>query len=149
MNVTQQAISELLQEIAAERPDHYLVQSADEQALATFEQRAVTQGVPTEVIRQLLDFYQVANAFSYEFCLGFFACEDEIIFEWWKKGDLWLSLMHMDIIRWSAGKFCVGDASNVSYSAADEYETLLALLIGCRNYIKATEAEEPEPDDDY
>jgi hypothetical protein len=145
MNVTQQTIHSLLEVIVVEHPEYYLIQPADEVDLRTFERRAITSGVPTEVIRQLLDFYQIANAFYYELCLGFFSCKDEVIFEWWDSGkELWLSLMHMDVIRWSAGKFCVGDASSVSYSSSDEYETLVDLLIGCSNYIKEVENAEPE-----
>ncbi|AMR28746.1 hypothetical protein A0257_17675 [Hymenobacter psoromatis] len=148
MNAAQQTISALLTELVAEQPDYYLIQPASELALATFEQQAIAQGVPPEVTQQLADFYQVANAFSYEFCLGFFSCDDVVLFEWWPQKELWLSLSHMDVIRWSAGKFCVGDASNVSYSPADEYDTLLDLLIGCGRYIKETEAAAPEEDDD-
>ncbi|GAB3636952.1 hypothetical protein GCM10027422_25420 [Hymenobacter arcticus] len=148
MNATQQIIQVLLTDLVAEQPDYYLIRPAGELALATFERRAAAQGVPAEVIQQLADFYEVANAFSYEFCLGFFSCDDVLIFEWWPQKELWLSLGHMDVIRWSAGKFCVGDASNVSYSAADEYATLLDLLVGCGRYIKEMEAAEPEEEND-
>ncbi|RZL16729.1 MAG: hypothetical protein EOO62_00360 [Hymenobacter sp.] len=148
MNATQQIIQALLTDLVAERPGYYLICPASEQALATFEQRAAAQGVPAEVTQQLVDFYEVANAFSYEFCLGFFSCDDVLIFEWWPHKELWLSLGDMDVIRWSAGKFCMGDASNVSYSAADEYATLLELLVGCSRYIKEMEATEPEEGND-
>jgi hypothetical protein len=144
MNATQQTIKTLLEAIVAKDPEYYSIRPADKLAIATFEQRAVAQGVPSEVRQQLLDFYQVADAFSYEFCLGFFSCKDEVIFEWWPEKELWLSLSHSDVIRWSAGKFCVGDASNVSYSPADEYDTLVELLLGCGSYIKELESAEPE-----
>jgi hypothetical protein len=148
MNATQQNISALLTGLVAERPDYYPIRPASELAIATFERRAIVRGVPTEVIQQLADFYQVANAFSYAFCLGFFSCDDKLIFEWWPREELWLSLGHSDVIRWAAGKFCVGDASNVSYSLADEYDTLLDLLVGCGSYIKELEANESEAEND-
>ncbi len=146
MNPAQQTIKALLEAIVAKQPEYYSIRPASTLALATFELRASNQGVPPEVLQQLLDLYQVANAFSYEDCLGFFSCEDELIFEWWPRKELWLSLSHCDVIRWSAGKFCVGDASNVSYSSTDEYETLIDLLIGCSKYIKEMEAAEPDDD---
>ncbi|MDJ0365074.1 hypothetical protein QMK33_07910 [Hymenobacter sp. H14-R3] len=149
MTTNQQTIKVLLQEIASPNPAYYPLQPASQQALATFEQRAIARGVPTGVTQQLVAFYQVANAFFYDSCLGFFTCDDELIFEWWEAKELWLSLMHMDVIRWSGGKFCVGDASNVSYSPAHEHDTLLALLTGCRDEIKEMEAAEPEPGDDF
>ncbi len=59
----------------------------------------------------------------------FHRCDDEILFEWWNESkELWLGQHDDDILRWTNGKYCLGNASNVSYSEKYEFSTLIALF---------------------
>ena len=140
MNATQQQIKALLEQVINSDQVQYELLPAPEASRQEFAARATASGVPPEVLAQLLDLYAVADGFSYEMTFGFFPCADIIIFEWWANQELWLSQRHNDTIRWASGKFCLGDASNASYSSLDKYDTLLELLAGCTRQIKEIEA---------
>jgi hypothetical protein len=59
----------------------------------------------------------------------FHKIDDEILFEWWNSDkELWLGSKDNDMLRWSENEFCIGDASNVSYSYEYEFDTLIELL---------------------
>ena len=62
-------------------------------------------------------------------------CADPIIFEWWDQQELWLGQRDNNILRWSSPKdrFCIGDASNVSFSPEHEYSTFAEALRGLVN----------------
>ena len=52
-----------------------------------------------------------------------------ILYEWWEDyKQLWLGGRDDDVLRWSEGKFCLGDASNDSYGKVYEFSTLIELL---------------------
>lgn len=56
-------------------------------------------------------------------------CDDEILFEWWEDDrELWLGQRDCDVLRWADGKFCLSDASNISYGEEYEFPTLVDLL---------------------
>ncbi|WP_299008700.1 hypothetical protein [uncultured Tenacibaculum sp.] len=78
-----------------------------------------------------MNLYIAANNFKYEVILGFHSCTDDIIFEWWEDSELWLGQNDCNTLRWVNGKFCLGDASNISYTKNYEYPSLLALIKGC------------------
>jgi len=75
--------------------------------------------------------YHVANGFCYEIILAFHTCDDDIIYEWWEEKELWLGQRDFYTLSWVNGKFCLGDASNISFSEKYEYDTLLELIAGC------------------
>lgn len=104
-----------------------------------FRRRAVENGVPESVVDLLAEFYGVSNGIPCLNSLVFHRCDDEILFEWWDDGELWLGQRDNDVLRWADDKFCLGDASNISYSQEDEFDTLVDLLeavlarsFGCR-----------------
>lgn len=102
---------------------------ADEDLLADFYRRATQHGVPVPAIEQLVEFYKLSNGTPCLNGFSFHRCEDEILFEWWEDDQaLWLSQRDCDVLRWSNNKFCLGDASNVSYGEEYEFSTLVDLL---------------------
>lgn len=104
---------------------------ATQKELEAFKECAIAFGVNKTIIDELLDLYTVANNFKYEVILGFHSCTDDIIFEWWEDGELWLGQNDCNTLRWVNGKFYLGDASNISYTKNYEYPSLLALIKGC------------------
>ncbi|MDX8554430.1 hypothetical protein MK851_12460 [Tenacibaculum sp. 1B UA] len=108
---------------------------ATQKELEAFKYRAIALGVNKTIIDELLDLCTVANNFRYEVVLEFHSCTDESIFEWWEDGELWLGQNDCNTLRWVHGKFCLGGASNISYTKNHEYPSLLALIKGCINEI--------------
>ena len=97
--------------------------------LDQFQAQAVNAGVPAAVIEELLVFYQISNGVPCLDGFDFHACNDEIVFEWWDDGqELWLGQRDFYTLRWAANQYCLGDAANISFSAADRYDTLAELL---------------------
>ena len=111
--------------------DYYKIIPATERQLAAFIVMASEQGVDQSVIEQLSNLYQVANGFCYEITLAFHNCDDSIIYEWWDEKELWLGQRDFNTLRWAGGKFCLGDASNISFSEKYQYNTLIELIEGC------------------
>ena len=109
----------------------YGVVPATSTQLEVFQKNAKRHGVKESVINELLGFYQVVNNLDFEVILGFHSCDDEIIFEWWSEGVLWLGQRDFNTLRWVNDKFCLGDAGDYSYSKDDEYDTLEGLVRGC------------------
>lgn len=142
MTPDQKRIHTLLTVLATEER-HRLVPATAAQ-LDAFLTQAAERGVPDQVIAQLADLYRVANEFYYETVFGFFSCDDVILFEWWQEKELWLSLMHFYVIRWSDGKFCLGDASNASFSPEHEYATVVDLIEGCVKEIRTVKEYEDD-----
>ena len=136
-NWDQEEIKLLLSSLAAGQGCE--IKPATKEKIDIFHERALADGVDSKAISQLIDLYQVANGFSYETVIDFHDCEDEIIFEWWSHGELWLGLRDFYVIRWANNKFCLGDASNSSFSAEYEYGTLIELIKGCIDEIRQTE----------
>jgi hypothetical protein len=129
MKPNQTRIFTLLKTLVAD--DDYEIVPATEKQLSTFVEMAAEQGVDQLVVEQLLDLYQVANGFYYEITLAFHSCADSILFEWWDDKELWLGQRDFNTLRWANGKFCLGDASNVSFSEKYEFATLIELIEGC------------------
>ncbi|RYZ20528.1 MAG: hypothetical protein EOO10_23145 [Chitinophagaceae bacterium] len=109
-------------------PEEEKVTPATEDELDNFMTIAAGKGVPQDVIVQLVTFYTVTNGIEGIDGFSFFACDDETLFEWWDDKELWLGQRDDDVLRWANGKFCLGDASNVSYDTKFEHDTLLQLL---------------------
>jgi len=82
------------------------------------------------VVRQLSDFYAIADGVPCLNSLDIHRCADSILFEWWDQQELWLGQQDFYILRWSSanGRFCIGDAGNVSFSSSDEYRTFADAL---------------------
>lgn len=102
---------------------------ADENSLTDFCSRAAERGVPDSVIGQLVEFYRISNGTPCFDGFSLHRCDDEILFEWWEiDRELWLGQGNCDVLRWTDGKFCLGDASNISYGEEYEFPTLVDLL---------------------
>lgn len=101
---------------------------ADEAMLEAFRDKTIKRGIPSNVINQLAEFYRLTNGVPCLDGFDFHRCDDEIIFEWWEDGELWLGQRDMDILRWANGVFSCGDASNTSYGKEYEFSTLVELL---------------------
>jgi len=101
---------------------------ASEKQVFDFSEKCKQRNVPVLVCEQLIEFYSVTKG---GFCLdgfSFHRIDDEILFEWWKDNELWLGGCNDDVLRWTNNKFCLGDASNVSFSDEYEFDTLTELL---------------------
>ena len=109
----------------------YQIKPATKEEITFFIQRAIGYGVDAKVIQQLVDLYSVADSFYYEIVIEFHHCGDLVIFEWWNDKELWLGQRAFNTLRWANGKFCLGDASNVSFSSEYEFDTLIGLIEGC------------------
>jgi hypothetical protein len=89
-------------------------------SLNAFIKRASEREVPEEVVAELSSFYSFANNVP----LGVHPCDDLVIFEWWDDDhQLWLGQRDFYTLRWADGRYCVGDAGDVSLSPADEFGT--------------------------
>lgn len=102
---------------------------ADENLLADFTRRAAERGVPDSVVEELVEFYRISNGTPCFDGFSLHRCDDEILFEWWESDrELWLGQRDCDVLRWADGKFCLGDASNISYGEEYEFPTFVDLL---------------------
>lgn len=102
--------------------------------ITVFKERAFTKKVPENVISQLIELFEIADGYVNNMVIGFFNCDDETIFEWWDDfKELWIGQRDFNTLRWADGKFCLGDASNISYDESYESPTLVGLIEICRN----------------
>jgi len=129
MNSDQLKIKSLLTNLVDGKD--YQIKPATKQQIDIFTQRATDKNVDRKVIEQLIDLYEVADFFYYEIIIGFYRCDDLTIFEWWDDKELWLGQRDFNTLRWSNGKFCLGDASNISFSSDYEFDTLIQLIEVC------------------
>ncbi|MCX2680107.1 hypothetical protein OOZ15_09170 [Galbibacter sp. EGI 63066] len=130
MNSNQERIKNLLTNLVNGNDD-YAFKPATRQQINTFVQRAEDYGVEDTTIKQLVDLYTVADDFSYEIIMAFHPSDDLVIFEWWETKELWLGQRDFYSLRWANGKFCLGDAANVSFSEDYECDTLIELIEVC------------------
>ncbi|MES1219001.1 MAG: hypothetical protein ABUT20_26070 [Bacteroidota bacterium] len=137
MNSDQQKIKSLL--LNLDEGKKSIIRPALKENISLFTQRAINHSVDSKVIKQLVDLYEVADFFHYEIILGFHHCNDLAIFEWWNDKELWLGQRDFNTLRWSNGKFSLGDANTISYSIEHEFETLIELIEGCVKEIRKTE----------
>lgn len=110
---------------------YYPIKPATKEQIDLFTNRATENKVEPSVIKQLADFYSVADSFDYEIIIGFHSCDDLIIFEWWNDQELWLGQRDFNTLRWADGKFCLGDASNICFSDEYRFDTLIELIERC------------------
>jgi hypothetical protein len=103
---------------------------ATEAAITLFKARALEREIPADVVTQLADFYSVVDGVPGLDSLDIHRCDDLILFEWWDQQELWLGQRDFHTLRWSSSKerFCIGDASDVSFSESDEYLTFAEAL---------------------
>ena len=102
---------------------------ASEEQIMEFCRRAQERNIPTSAVEQLIRFYKITNGIPCLNGFDFHSGDDEILYEWWEgDGHLWLGSFNDDVLRWADGKFCLGDASNVSYSDKYEFFTLTELI---------------------
>jgi hypothetical protein len=147
MNSDQQTIKSLLTTLIAGQVrltssipgEAYEILPATGEQINLFKKRASDKRVPQNVIDQLVDLYKVADNFYYEIVLSFHNCIDQAIFEWWTDKELWLGQRDFYTLRWTNNKFCLGEASTISFSKEHEYETLIGLIEGCLKEIKAAD----------
>ena len=134
MNSNQNEIRDLLKSIEDEYSDDLIPASIEN--IELFKIKAEANGVNTSVIEQLVDLYTVADNYMAQMILGFHSCNDAVLYEWWAEKELWLGQLDFNTIRWANDKFCLGDASTISYSKNNEYDTLVDLIKGCVEEIK-------------
>src|SRR5262245_40515987 len=117
------------------------MEPASEASLELFRARTAERKVPRDVVAQLVEFYSVLDGVPCLDSLAIHPCADLILFEWWDQQELWLGQRDFYTLRWSQAKdrFCIGDASNVSFSASDEYRTFAEAL---RQMVKMYEGSE-------
>ncbi|MEJ7643719.1 MAG: hypothetical protein WKF87_03935 [Chryseolinea sp.] len=115
---------------------YYKIEPATADKVTIFRKRATEKGVDKYVIDELIDLYQVADNFYYEIVMGFHSCTDEMTFEWWNEKELWLGQRDFNTLRWANGKFCLGDASSISFSTDYESDNLVGLLECCMREIE-------------
>ncbi len=144
MNANQEQIKNLLNQLP--NSNEYEIQPAKLEELAVFVKNAKSRKVPENIIEELTEFYSIANDYYYEIVIGFHNCTDEIIYEWWEEyNELWLGQRDFNTLRWTNGKYCLGDASSTSYGAEYESENLIGLIEICiskinqANYFDETE----------
>ncbi|MBB2951144.1 hypothetical protein [Sphingobacterium sp. JUb56] len=132
MNQNQLQILKLLEELP-DSSDFELAPATSLQ-ITVFIERAAAKKVPENVIAQLVELYEVADGYVNYMVIGFFNCDDETIFEWWDDyQELWIGQRDFNTLRWANGKFCLGDASSISYDKFYESPTLVGLIEICRN----------------
>jgi hypothetical protein len=115
---------------------YYKIAPATPDKIEIFRKRATEKGIDKQVIAELIDLYEIADNFYCEIVIGFHSCTDEMIFEWWSEKELWLGQRDFNTLRWTNGKFCLGDASSISYSDDCESDNLVGLLECCMREIE-------------
>ena len=121
-----QKIKELLSSLFKSYDQEFI--PADKELLSDFSKRALSRGVPQELISELLEFYALTNGVPCLDSFDFHRCDDEILFEWWHDQTLWLAQRDYYTLRWVNHKYTLGDASNNSFGEEYEFGTLTALL---------------------
>jgi hypothetical protein len=101
---------------------------AGEKELDSFSREAEKEGVPSDVVSQLVGFYSVVNGVPCLDSLSIFSCSDPTIYEWWEHGELWLGGRDYHVLRWTKGRYCIGDAGTINFSPDDEYHTFSEAL---------------------
>jgi hypothetical protein len=142
MTPDQEKIKSLLTNSLAARD--YVIEPATKEQISIFTNRAVDNGVDAIVIKQLVDLYKVADYFYSEIIIGFYHCDDPTIFNWWDDKELWLGQRDFNTLRWFEGKFCLGDASTISFSDEYKFDTLIELIEGCIKDIDAANEYDKE-----
>jgi len=105
------------------------LQPAKPYQIENFKNRCLENKVDKFAIDQLIDFYKIANGISCVDSLELYACDDIIIFEWWKDKVLWFGSRDYYTFTYFNSKFCVGDASNISFSKEYEFDDLFSMII--------------------
>lgn len=104
-------------------------EGATKEQLGVFTDRCREKSVPADAVDQLVEFYGLTNGVPCLDSFDFHRCDDEMVFEQWNtEGTLWLGGRDDSVLRWCNGKFCMGDASNMSFSDEDEFQTLAELI---------------------
>ena len=100
---------------------------ADDSLLTEFRHTARHKNVPENVINELVEFYKVTNGIP---CLDidFFSCDNDMLYELWDNGEIWLGQKDSDLLRWTNNKYCLGSAGWISYSKEYEFDSLIDLL---------------------
>ena len=102
---------------------------ANEKSLQIFRQQLEERAIPNSTIEQLIGFYEVTDGVPCLDGLTIYNCDDETIFEWWDSNNvLWIGGHDDDVFRWANNKFCIGDASDISYDKENEFQTFIELL---------------------
>jgi hypothetical protein len=130
MNEVQLKMKSLLSNLA-DGNIHYQINPATKEQIDLFTNRAIENKIDPNVIKQLVELYSVANSFYYEIIIGFHSCNDFTVFEWWNNKELWLGQRDFNTLRWANDKFCLGDATNISFSEKYKFDTLIELIEGC------------------
>lgn len=130
MNENQLKIKSLLANLV-DGNSYYPIKPATKEQIDLFANRAIENKIEPNVIKQLVELYSVADSFYFEIVIGFHSCDDLIIFEWWDDKELWLGQRDFNTLRWKNDKFCLGDASNISYSDEYQFDSLIELIEGC------------------
>jgi hypothetical protein len=98
MTPNQKEIKHLLFQLIAGNPT-WRLKPASGRKLTIFKKRVSEKGVPPFAIKQLVEFYEVADNFEYDIVFHFLGCADEDIFDGWNKKQLWLSTNGFYTIR--------------------------------------------------
>lgn len=85
-------------------------------------------GVPQEVISQLSLLYSVTSGGCVFDGFDIHECDDDILYEWWEYEEIWIGQRDFYSLRWANDRFCLGDASNVSFGPEDEFASLVEML---------------------
>ena len=105
---------------------------ASEELIAEFQSQASKRSIPDSVVEQLVDFYKFTNGVPNLDGFTFHRCDDKNLFAWWsEKEEFFLGYRDSDVLRWKNNRFCLGNASRISYSADYEFSTLSDLLAKC------------------
>ncbi|MEP6262827.1 MAG: hypothetical protein ABJ092_14720 [Gillisia sp.] len=134
MNKNQENILKLLSKLSDGQ--YYKIEPAGPEKIKIFKEKSTAKGVDAKVIDQLVDLYEVADGFYSDIVIGFHGCTEDILFEWWDEKELWLGQRDFNTLRWANGKFCLGDASSISYSDDYESDSLIGLIEICMKEIE-------------
>ena len=134
----QQRVRELLSALFVQYEQSF--SPASESAIRTFIERSRAKNVPPSVVEELVAFYKVTNGVPCLDGFDFHACDDEIIFEWWDHRELWLAQRDFYTMRWAGDRYCLGDASNVSFSPEYEFATVADLIERALSELYPTES---------
>jgi hypothetical protein len=87
---------------------------ATEDQIEKFKSEAQRRGVPDKAIEELVLFYRVSNGIPCLNALDIHSIDDIILYENWDLKEIWFGQKEEYVIRWTNGKFHIGDIGDIS-----------------------------------
>lgn len=106
-----------------ESHDHLVtLDPATNEEIRDFRKHCDSHNVDKKVADELETYYRQSNSF-----FNYFTCDDEMLFEWWDEGLIWLGNVDDDCFVYNAKthRYAIGFAGD---SSLGEYDTVMDMI---------------------